>query len=198
MPATEEYIETAIQQAAITLQWQASDATEDGSSYPISESGDEYTERIGELIADDVRDFIENDNTWRLLEIAGSDAEQTGHDFILTANGHGVGFWDRGYDMPVDDDAREAYDRVSRSAYRAYVAGLDLAAVGPIARYLDNVGDALTEATRGYSFDAEFALWGDRADGDEHLSDELAWLMVENEVLFDDGMIESYDAEHNT
>ena len=31
-----------------------------------------------------------------LLSQAGDD-EQNGHDFWLTRNGHGVGFWDRGY-----------------------------------------------------------------------------------------------------
>ena len=31
-----------------------------------------------------------------LLAAAGSDA-QNGHDFLLTRNGHGVGFWERGY-----------------------------------------------------------------------------------------------------
>lgn len=30
------------------------------------------------------------------LALAGSD-EQNGHDFWLTRNGHGAGFWDRGY-----------------------------------------------------------------------------------------------------
>lgn len=32
-----------------------------------------------------------------LLDEAGSSLEQTGHDFCLTRNRHGVGFWDRGY-----------------------------------------------------------------------------------------------------
>lgn len=31
-----------------------------------------------------------------LLNDYPSDAEQIGHDLILTTNGHGVGFWDRG------------------------------------------------------------------------------------------------------
>ena len=31
-----------------------------------------------------------------LLEQAGDDS-QNGHDFCLTRNGHGAGFWDRGY-----------------------------------------------------------------------------------------------------
>lgn len=97
----DEYIEAAIRQAAITLQWQAPDVSENGAD----------------------------------------------HNLILTANGHGAGFWDRG---------------------------------------LGIAGDQLTTACEPYSFDAEFRLWGDDADDDEHCSDELAWLMVGNEVLLDE------------
>ena len=35
------------------------------------------------------------------LELTGCDDEQAGHDFWFTRNGHGVGFWDRGYDKPI-------------------------------------------------------------------------------------------------
>jgi len=31
-----------------------------------------------------------------LIEASGLDYEQIGHDFWLTRNGHGTGFWDRG------------------------------------------------------------------------------------------------------
>jgi hypothetical protein len=40
------------------------------------------------------RDFQEVNGAW--LEHAGCD-EQNGHDFWLTRNRHGAGFWDRGY-----------------------------------------------------------------------------------------------------
>jgi hypothetical protein len=86
-------------------------------------------------------------DNWALLERGGVSGPQTGHDLILTANHHGTGFWDRGLDMPATDAGTQT------------------------------VGDALTQATRGYSFDAEFAL---DADGD------VAWLMVENTVIVDD------------
>lgn len=162
------YIETAIRQAAITLQWAASDATEVGNGYPISEGGDEWTDDIVSKVpylTEAVTAFIENEENWRLLKLAGSDASQTGHDFILTANDHGTGFWDRGYDSSADED------RPGRT-----------------------VGRALSDACNGYSIDAEFALWGDYADGEDHLSDEVAWLMVENEIIVDDGMLALYDA----
>jgi hypothetical protein len=153
MTSIEEYTDEAIRQAAITLQWTASDATEVGNGYPIGESGDEYTDEIiakVPYLTEAVTAFIADN--WQ--DVSGLDASQTGHDFILTANGHGCGFWDRG---------------------------------------LGELGDRLTEATRGYSIDAEFALWGDYADDDEHCADEVAWLLVGNEIIVDDGMISQYD-----
>lgn len=45
-----------------------------------------------------------------LLARAGDDA-QNGHDFWLTRNGHGAGFWDRGYPDPVGDALSEAARR---------------------------------------------------------------------------------------
>lgn len=51
------------------------------------------------------------------LALAGT-PEQNGHDFWLTRNGHGAGFWDRGYPFTVGKvltDAAEAAG--SRSLY---------------------------------------------------------------------------------
>jgi hypothetical protein len=42
----------------------------------------------------DVTDFVMS-NT-HLLSLSGLSDEQIGHDFWLTRNGHGAGFWDRG------------------------------------------------------------------------------------------------------
>jgi hypothetical protein len=144
----EEYTELAVYQAAITLQWQAADVSEDGGNgYPTTDGGDEYTDAVAaipDLIAA-VTAFVADN--WETLSRANVEAGQCGHDFILTANGHGAGFWDRG---------------------------------------LGGAGKTLTDACRGYSFDAEFMLWGDRADGDEHCSDEVGFLMVENTVIVDD------------
>jgi hypothetical protein len=44
----------------------------------------------------DVKDFIEGCLSERPDCFDGMDAERVGHDFWLTRNGHGVGFWDRG------------------------------------------------------------------------------------------------------
>lgn len=140
----DDYTEQAIRSAAGALLWQASDAGDHGNGFPMAEAGD-YTDQAADLISDEVTAFIADN--WELLTSAGVTPDMAGHDLILTANGHGTGFWDRG---------------------------------------LGNAGDKLTEATRGYSFDAEFRLWENDADGEEHMSDELAWLMVGNTVLLDD------------
>ncbi len=153
MPATPatptaSYITEAIGAVAIALLWQATDASENGGDgFPIGEGGKEYSDRVvAEVpyLTEAVTAFV-TDN-WPLLMADKIDAGSCGHDLILTANGHGAGFWDRGYAH----------------------------------------GDELTEATRGYSFYAEFRLWGEDADGDEHCADEIAWLCVENIVLVDE------------
>jgi hypothetical protein len=56
---------------------------------------------------DEASDFIPAGGEW-------SDDEQHGHDFWLTRNGHGVGFWDRGYGAVGDrlSKAAERYGEV--------------------------------------------------------------------------------------
>jgi hypothetical protein len=95
MTDIETYTETAIFHAALALQWTATDATEVGNGYPIGDSGDEYTDEIVAKVpylTEAVTAFIADN--WE--DVSGLDASQTGHDIILTANGHGAGFWDRG------------------------------------------------------------------------------------------------------
>jgi hypothetical protein len=185
-PDQEIYISEAVQGAAGTLLWQASDATEDGNGFPISEDDDsvlhgetQFVDRVIEevpYLTEAVTAFV-RDN-WALLLRGGVTGAQCGHDIILTANHHGAGFWDRGLDMPATDDmAYAAWQGTQRFPYprsRAlWTAWLALYRPYP-AQYPQSVGDALTDATRGYSFDAEFALDED---------DNVTWLMVENTVL---------------
>lgn len=150
----EEYIEGAIRGAAECVLWQAPDATDTGNGFPISDGGNEYSERvIAEVpyITEAVTAFV-RDN-WDDLTYAydvyayGCNypvGQQAGHDLILTANGHGTGFWDSG---------------------------------------LGRIGTELSDACKGYSFDAEFAL----EDGD------VAWLSVEDHILVDNGFMADYD-----
>ena len=62
---------------------------------------------------DSIRSIIvaENEEEWRgffetyyseLCEVSGS-FDQSGYDYVLTAGGHGAGFWDRGYPKRLSD-----------------------------------------------------------------------------------------------
>lgn len=42
-----------------------------------------------------------------LYESGGWDDDQAGYDFWLTRNGHGTGFWDRGYDYDAEDIGKQ-------------------------------------------------------------------------------------------
>lgn len=64
-----------------------------------------------DLAPDDLAAIVEDCTSFQeshseLLDQAGND-EQNGHDFCLTRNGHGAGFWDRGYGK-VGNDLSEA------------------------------------------------------------------------------------------
>lgn len=157
MSDIETYTETAIEHAAAALLWQASDSSEDGGEgFPVWDDDDgnlggatEFIPRVIEEVP-----YLAEAVTafvaanWNVLTQAHVSAEQCGHDIILTANHHGAGFWDRGLpDVQLAD-----------GTWR-------------------NAGDYLTEATRGYSFEADFQL---DEDG------EVVWLCVENTVLADE------------
>lgn len=102
----EEYTEIAIRHAATCLLWQATDASEDGGNgYPIGD-GDEYRDDVQSVIDDvpylseAVTSFVAD--YYGVLFRAHVTPEQCGHDFILTANHHGAGFWDRGLGVAGD------------------------------------------------------------------------------------------------
>lgn len=76
------------------------------------QDGDPFDDHFGpedlspETLAElrtDVEGFLSFDVVREALDALGDDAPddgQIGHDFILTRNGHGAGFWDRGYGEP--------------------------------------------------------------------------------------------------
>jgi hypothetical protein len=184
----DEYIEEAIQGAAACVLWQAPDATEDGNGFPLDDRSGVLTgaTQFVQQVIDQVPYLTEavtafvRDN-WTLLLRGRVTGAQCGHDIILTANRHGAGFWDRGLDMPATDElayiAWRALQQLpypeSRDAWQAWLKEHRPAP----ADYPQTVGDELTQAAHGYSFDAEFAL---NDDG------EVDWLIVENTVLVDE------------
>lgn len=77
--------------------WSSSDQADNQGGRPLDEncgSDDIHPDSLAEMRSE-CEDFI-SANTSDLLA-TGADASQMGHDFWLTRNGHGAGFWDRGY-----------------------------------------------------------------------------------------------------
>lgn len=94
----------------------------DRSGNPIDDNYDESDIHSVTLsaMARDCREF-QRDYA-ELLAKAGDD-EQNGHDFWLTRNRHGAGFWDRGYGEVGDKltEAAHAYGSVDLEIWRGRV-----------------------------------------------------------------------------
>lgn len=69
---------------------------EDLTEYPLSDS-------VSETIKADCTKFV-NENKDLLSQVYSrpTDYQSAGHDFWLTRNGHGAGFWDRGFGVIGD------------------------------------------------------------------------------------------------
>jgi hypothetical protein len=57
----------------------------------------EWHEAQREALFKQIVAFVNDDAVLADLEATGQSLGQCGHDFILTRNHHGAGFWDRGY-----------------------------------------------------------------------------------------------------
>jgi len=85
---TRQYIETAL--------WSSNDESTESGGKPLDANyglSDLTVATLDGMIKDCAK--FQRDNA-ELLAQAGDDG-QNGHDFWLTRNGHGAGFWDRGY-----------------------------------------------------------------------------------------------------
>ena len=93
---TTAYIECAL--------WCTNDESDESGGEPLDDNygiGD-ISQKALESIVEDCKDFQESNK--ELLEqayelytpSAWTPQSQAGHDFMLTRNGHGAGFWDRG------------------------------------------------------------------------------------------------------
>ena len=82
--------------------WSTNDGSTPLGGEPLDQNHDAADIAPGtmKLMERDCEAFQEYNKAY--LAKAG-DAEQNGHDFWLTRNGHGAGFWDRGYGKEVSD-----------------------------------------------------------------------------------------------
>lgn len=76
--------------------WSSSDESDESGGEPMDKNYDVDDIHPGtiQMMEMDCREFVKENES--LLDQVG-DYEQHGHDFFLTRNGHGAGFWDRGY-----------------------------------------------------------------------------------------------------
>ena len=82
---TDAYLECALWSSHAYL-------TGDEDAEPVELEGYYPSETFEREARQDCRAFIVSN----MADLSAMDAEQAGHDFWLTRNGHGAGFWDRG------------------------------------------------------------------------------------------------------
>jgi hypothetical protein len=90
-----------LEQAVRTLMW--SEGTEHGQSLDCLYDVEHIAQKTVDTLREDIYNFIDliidledeemSKHAWAILR---NDPLQAGHDFILSRNGHGSGFWDRG------------------------------------------------------------------------------------------------------
>jgi hypothetical protein len=85
-----EYLTSMIQGYGACLLWQAT--TEIGAPLDDDFGTNDFAPEAVAQMAQDVSAFYADN----IKDLMGMEAEQAGHDFCLTRNCHGAGFWDRG------------------------------------------------------------------------------------------------------
>lgn len=78
--------------------WSETDQSDESGGEPldVNYTRDDITAESLEEMRSDVADFVAGCEAERPDAFKGMNADLVGHDFWLTRNGHGTGFWDRG------------------------------------------------------------------------------------------------------
>lgn len=127
-PDDDDFATKALEAAIATMLW-ANTMTGDEDEARMLEhpSGDfENSARHQELralvtddaiiaLADEVNDFVRSN----LADVRDMDPGQVGHDFVLTRNHHGAGFWDRGLGEKGDRLTKNAHPYGELTWYQA-------------------------------------------------------------------------------
>ena len=101
-------IETFIDSYIECALWSSTDNADDSGGAPLYNNYDESDlhSSARDSMEKECRAFIEEDIKTGWMH--GLDPGQCGHDFWLTKNHHGAGFWDRGYGKIGDDLTKRA------------------------------------------------------------------------------------------
>ena len=105
---TADELQVMVQQYFETLLWAAGE-DDDGRRYNDRFEVDDIPQLERDKAAAEVIDFYRAN---RRLLCAHTTPGQAGHDFLLTRNRHGAGFWDRGLNwIPADARQRAEHER---------------------------------------------------------------------------------------
>ena len=81
--------------------WSSTDYADESGGAPLDDNYgvSDIAQESLRTIVQDCQDFQESNERLlsRYYNWLGMSSEQAGHDFWLTRNGHGAGFWDRGH-----------------------------------------------------------------------------------------------------
>ena len=98
--------------------WSSTHTTEDGEDTPLDEIDADWSKQAVEQAKSECADFVNYAEEQFGADIFdGLDAGQIGHDFWLTRNGHGAGFWDRGLGEQGEQLTKAAKTFGSSDAY---------------------------------------------------------------------------------
>lgn len=97
-----------LRQYLVTALWSETDYDNDDEPFDKNHTITDFADEALEKATKDCNSFMEKNEEYLLN--AGDD-EQNGHDFWLTRNGHGAGFWDRGYSKEVSDHLTAACEK---------------------------------------------------------------------------------------
>lgn len=113
------------------VEWLLSKYDSEGNEIPDDQWRDKlrgFTKKAIKQAVDDCRDFqaamADQLAAWYLL---GEDPARAGHDFFLTRNHHGAGFWDRYYNEPGNklgdelSDCAHGYGEANGDVYRGWI-----------------------------------------------------------------------------
>ena len=75
----------------INAYMEAVEFTECHSDNPEMQNADGFAKETLKRFKTDCEAFLDDDKTYNMID---GDLSQAGHDFWLTRNGHGAGFWD--------------------------------------------------------------------------------------------------------
>lgn len=137
--------------------WSSNDESDDNGGEPLDANysiHDFTKEALVDLAADCERFQEENADA---LSATGADDEQLGHDYWLTRNGHGTGFWDRDYPKTAEKKLTEASERAGE--VNLYVTddgevGCDISR--PMARNARGARGSMRKNSYELSFSPEF------------------------------------------